>query len=173
MFALHRQPDHPEAIRPSGVQRRALPVPSSVAGVILIVDVERAHREDLQTALLRNGLMAISTSSELRALELLRRGALFDAVVIAQGRHQDADMTVVQQIYRQRPELPIVAILSDDDPQARTSSRLHGAIRSISRSTSLHSLAATLRTIVAGSRMGRLPADAATPEPPRENLCDQ
>ncbi|HEY5957419.1 MAG TPA: hypothetical protein VIV60_12725 [Polyangiaceae bacterium] len=173
MIALHRQTDHPETFHPSGVQRRALPAPSSVDGVILIVDVDRAHRDGAQTALLTNGLMAIATSSELRALELLRHGALFDAVVIAPGGQQGSDMTLIQQIHRQRPDLPIVAILSDDLPQARTQARQNGAQCCVSRSIAKLSLAATLRTVVAGLRLGGLPTDAGRPEPVRETLGDQ
>lgn len=172
MIALYRQTDHPETLRPSGVHCRVMPAASSVDGVILIVDVDRAHRDDAQTALLTNGLMAITTSSELRALELLRHGALFDAVVIVPGSQQGSDMTLIQQIHRQRPELPIVAILPDELPQARTQSQLHGAQCCVSRSTSMRSLADTLRTVVADSRMGRLPADAGAQEPARENLDD-
>lgn len=144
-----------DATSPPVVPMRPPDAPSRVDGAVLVVEADRAHREGMQTTLLTHGIMALTTSSELRALELLRHGTLFDAVVVDLGYDHELDMTLIEQIHRHRPNLPIVVLFSDNLPQLRTEYSRRGVCCCVARTSSADFLAAALRRVIADVRTER------------------
>lgn len=127
----------------------------SGGGSILVVQIDREYRERLQRALLSGRIVAIGTSSELKALELLRAGGLFDAMLI-EARSADSDgLTLLRQVRRQRPGMPVVVLLSEDDSVRRAQNLAQGAFCCATRSTEVATVAAMLRVAIQQSRLAR------------------
>jgi DNA-binding NtrC family response regulator len=130
-------------------------VPKGVNGAILIIEVDRAHREKLQSSLLACGIMAVATSSELSAMELLGHGGLFDAVFVEYATSVESEASLLHQIHHRRTDLPILAVLSEDDVALCAQARREGALHCVARSTSTDVLASELRDAVKARRVAR------------------
>ena len=83
---------------------------AKMGGVLLDVGVERSRGDELRSYLVQYGVFAISTPSAVTALELLRRGDLFDAIILELRGPEGAIWHVVGQIRALRRDIPMVVV---------------------------------------------------------------
>ncbi|HEY5956243.1 MAG TPA: response regulator [Polyangiaceae bacterium] len=126
---------------------------------ILVVEIDREHRDQLQGELRESGIMAVATSSELRALELLRGNRLFDAALVEFPAPSTQANGFIEQIRKQQPGIPIVAMLGDDDLSACELASQYGADYSVAKSISKYGMARALQHAIDGTKSLRRGAD--------------
>jgi DNA-binding NarL/FixJ family response regulator len=126
-------------------------------GTILVVANRREYRDKVQVAMQSRGVATIGTASELNALELMGRGNLFDAVLVDADPRQNSDLRIVQQLLEQRPSIPVVVTLTEDESQFLDKTQLSGVFRCVSSTSPDDEVSNTLSEAVASTRNSKSP----------------
>lgn len=95
---------------PPTTQRNGYLAPMPISGVVLAIGLKRSFVDNLRYFLLEHGYTAVTTSSEVQALELLRQGVLFDAIVIEPSGFVKSSRLILRQIEARCPATPVFVI---------------------------------------------------------------
>lgn len=146
---------HPSAGSEDARPTQVEPAPPAASGTVLVVAVHRAYRESVKRKLLARGVVAIGTSSELNALELVGKGNLFDAVLVDAQSDRTLDLCLLGQIQKHCSALPIVLSLPGDAAESETRDFASGVFRCVSRTSHVDTISDALCEAVASSRTSR------------------
>lgn len=124
-------------------------------GAVLLVAIQREYRERLKAALVPHGVIAVGTSSEVHALELVSRGRLFDAILVDASNTRTLDLNLLGQLHQHCPNLPIVLSLPDDESALQGDAHDSGVFRCVRRTNPPDEVSSSICEAVAISRHAR------------------
>jgi EAL domain-containing protein (putative c-di-GMP-specific phosphodiesterase class I)/ActR/RegA family two-component response regulator len=150
---------NPSHDRAAVVESATLPCAQAT---VLVVDDDELVAEAHRKVLSRAGFGTVAVTSAPTALELLRRGDVFDAIVTDIMMPDMDGVTLLREIRKHNLDVPIVLLTGNPSLDTAISAMHYGGFRYLTKPIDTEELARTVGDAVALHRLARLKREALT-----------
>ncbi len=129
---------------------------------VLIVDDDELVAEAHRKLLCRAGFGAIAVSNSLTALELLKRGDVFDAIISDIVMPNMDGVTLLREVRKHNLDVPVILMTGNPSFDTAVSAVQHGGFRYLTKPVDMNELAEAVGDAVSMHRLACLKREALT-----------